>query len=145
MYWIGLIYIIGYVDFLPLEKLLLDDVKSYRYITHGQVDCTLDDKELYQELLDAFKIMGMNEETEGMRQSNIAVITFKHQLNNKHMVHYILDKSAFGKDLNCSGHGSVYCMQYWCFDVRNRILVTFISDQCAIKNLSSLSHQDVLE
>ena len=42
------------------ENFLLDDVRNYRYLTHGNVGCTLDDHELYQELVEAFDIMGLN-------------------------------------------------------------------------------------
>ena len=42
------------------ENFLLDDVRNYRYLTHGNVGCSLDDHELYQELIEAFDIMGLN-------------------------------------------------------------------------------------
>ena len=52
-------------SFVISEEYLLDDVRNYRYLTHGNVNCTLDDNELYQELLDAFNIMGLNNEEIG--------------------------------------------------------------------------------
>ena len=45
------------------EDYLLEDIKNYRYLSHGNVPCaTQDDKELYRQLVEAMEIMGFNTE-----------------------------------------------------------------------------------
>ena len=48
--------------FFYTEEILLEDIHNYRYLTNGNVQCSLDDHELYQELSEAFGIMGISEE-----------------------------------------------------------------------------------
>ena len=50
------------LHFFFAEECLLDDVRNYRYLTHGNVNCSLDDNELYQELIEAFNIMGLSKD-----------------------------------------------------------------------------------
>jgi len=51
-----------------VEEFLLEDVKNYRYLTHGNVTVAgQDDAELYRQLVEAMDIMGFTkEEQDGM-------------------------------------------------------------------------------
>ena len=46
-----------------VEEFLIEDIRNYRYLTHGNVPVAgQDDNELYKQLLDAMDIMGFNKE-----------------------------------------------------------------------------------
>jgi len=51
-----------------VEEFLLEDVKNYRYLTHGNVSVAgQDDAELYRQLVEAMDIMGFTkDEQDGM-------------------------------------------------------------------------------
>jgi len=51
-----------------VEEFLLEDVKNYRYLTHGNVTVAgQDDAELYRQLVEAMDIMGFSkDEQDGM-------------------------------------------------------------------------------
>ena len=64
-YTIDLYSLLIWIFYISAEDFLLEDARNYRYLTQGNVSCTLDDKELYQELVEAFDIMGLNAEEKG--------------------------------------------------------------------------------
>ena len=54
------------------EECLIEDIRNYRYLTHGNVPVAgQDDEELYRQLLEAMNIMGFSKE-EQLGECNFA-------------------------------------------------------------------------
>ena len=55
--------VFGLITSVSVEEFLLEDIKSYRYLTHGNVLVAgQDDAELYRQLVEAMDIMGFSKE-----------------------------------------------------------------------------------
>ena len=53
----------GLIRSVSVEEFLLEDIKNYRYLTHGNVLVAgQDDAELYRQLVEAMDIMGFSKE-----------------------------------------------------------------------------------
>ena len=57
------------------EEFLLEDPKSYRYLTHGSVPVPgMDDVELYKGLIEAMDIMGISIDEQGAIHKTISAV-----------------------------------------------------------------------